>query len=62
MAYPKLSLLRIDLLNDFEIFVFLRRKTPNYKIVREPAEGEVEFLVAEIELPNIVSYSRSNNL
>jgi len=33
----------------------LKRKTPNYKIVREPAEGEVEFLVAEIELPNIIS-------
>lgn len=33
----------------------LKRKTPKYRIVREPAEGTVEFLVAEIELPNIIS-------
>ncbi len=34
----------------------VRQKTPKYKITKEPAEGVVEFLVAEIELPNIVNY------
>lgn len=33
----------------------LKHITPKYRIVREPAEGEVEFLVAEIELPKIIS-------
>lgn len=33
----------------------IKRVTPNYKIVREPADGKAEFLVAEIELPNIIS-------
>lgn len=28
---------------------------PNYKIIREPQEGKVEFLVAEIQLPQIIS-------
>ena len=31
-----------------------RKETPRYKIFREPADGPVEFLVAEIELPKIV--------
>ncbi|RNA22742.1 PIH1 domain-containing 1 isoform X1 [Brachionus plicatilis] len=34
----------------------LKSQTPKYKIYREPQQGElVEFLVAEIELPNIIS-------
>jgi hypothetical protein len=33
----------------------IKRITPRYKIIREPAEGVVEFLVAEIELPKIIS-------
>ena len=32
-----------------------RGETPKYKIFREPSSGKVEYLVAEIELPNIVS-------
>lgn len=32
-----------------------RKETPKYKIFREPTDGPIEFLVAEIELPKIIS-------
>lgn len=36
------------------LFMF-RGKEPDYRIVQEPAEGHPEFLVAEINLPQVVS-------
>ncbi len=35
-------------------FYQTRVETPKFKIIKEPQEGPVEFLVAEIELPQIV--------
>ena len=32
-----------------------RYEIPKYKIIREPQDGKIEFLVAEIELPQIVN-------
>lgn len=35
--------------------MFYRGQTPEYRIVQDPAEGHPEFLVAEINLPKVVS-------
>ena len=39
------------------LFIFFRGKEPDYRIVQEPPTGHPGFLVAEITLPQCVSYS-----
>lgn len=36
--------------------------TPEFKILREPIEGEVEFLIMDVQLPKVVSrWTRKKN-
>ena len=55
MNLNKFCKLRLFILFNFPFMKKkIRAQTPKHKIIREPAEGDVEFLVAEIELPQIV--------
>jgi hypothetical protein len=42
----------------WQIFYFfiIYRSIPEFKIVREPLEGDPEFLIMDIQLPKVVNY------
>lgn len=38
------------------LFSIMHRSVPEFKIIRDPLEGDPNFLIMDIQLPKVVSY------